>query len=34
VAKETRVKIGVVDTMFARFDMGAAAVAELATCPG
>jgi len=28
------VKIGVVDTMFARYDMGAAARAELATCPG
>src|SRR5271167_1078715 len=28
------VKIGVVDTMFARFDMGAAARAELAECPG
>jgi len=27
-------KIGVVDTMFARFDMGAAARAELADCPG
>jgi riboflavin synthase len=34
VAKESRVKIGVVDTMFARYDMGGAAVAELATCPG
>ena len=29
-----RVKIGVVDTMFARYDMGAAARAELAQCPG
>ncbi len=29
-----KVKIGVVDTMFARYDMGAAAVAELAECPG
>jgi riboflavin synthase len=28
------VKIGVVDTMFARFDMGAAARAELKECPG
>ncbi len=28
------VRIGVVDTMFARFDMGAAARAELAECPG
>jgi len=27
-------KIGVVDTMFARYDMGAAARAELADCPG
>ena len=27
-------KIGVVDTMFARYDMGAAALAELAECPG
>lgn len=26
--------IGVVDTMFARYDMGAEAVAELASCPG
>ena len=31
---KSRVKIGVVDTMFARFDMGAAARAELAECPG
>lgn len=30
----SKVKIGVVDTMFARFDMGAAARAELAECPG
>lgn len=29
-----RVKIGVVDTMFARYDMGAAAIAELRECPG
>ena len=28
------VRIGVVDTMFARYDMGAAARAELAECPG
>lgn len=28
------VKIGVVDTMFARYNMGAAARAELAECPG
>ena len=28
------VKIGVVDTMFARYDMGAAARAELSECPG
>jgi riboflavin synthase len=27
-------RIGVVDTMFARYDMGAAARAELAECPG
>ncbi len=27
-------RIGVVDTMFARYDMGAEAVAELADCPG
>jgi len=27
-------RIGVVDTMFARYDMGAEAVAELAGCPG
>jgi len=27
-------RIGVVDTTFARYDMGAAARAELATCPG
>ncbi|MEI7653995.1 MAG: riboflavin synthase [Actinomycetota bacterium] len=33
-ASSRPVKIGVVDTMFARFDMGAAALAELATCPG
>ncbi len=30
----TPVRIGVVDTMFARYDMGAAARAELAECPG
>ena len=29
-----KLKIGVVDTMFARFDMGAEARAELETCPG
>ena len=29
-----KVKIGVVDTMFARYDMGAAARDELAQCPG
>lgn len=29
-----KVRIGVVDTMFARYDMGGAARAELATCPG
>jgi riboflavin synthase len=29
-----KVRIGVVDTMFARYDMGAAARAELAQCPG
>lgn len=38
MAKKTKpsskVKIGVVDTMFARFDMGGAARAELALCPG
>ena len=27
-------RIGVVDTMFARYDMGAEAVGELETCPG
>lgn len=27
-------RIGVVDTMFARYDMGAEAIAELADCPG
>lgn len=32
--KTKRVKIGVVDTMFARYNMGAAALAELAECPG
>jgi riboflavin synthase len=31
---EKKVKIGVVDTMFARFDMGAAARRELTKCPG
>ena len=29
-----KLKIGVVDTMFARYDMGGAAVAELSQCPG
>jgi riboflavin synthase len=29
-----KVTIGVIDTMFARYDMGGAARAELATCPG
>jgi riboflavin synthase len=29
-----KVRIGVVDTMFARFDMGAAARSELEACPG
>lgn len=29
-----KVKIGVVDTMFARYNMGAAARAELSECPG
>ena len=29
-----KLKIGVVDTMFARYNMGAAARAELAECPG
>jgi riboflavin synthase len=28
------ITIGVVDTMFARFDMGGAALEEFATCPG
>ena len=28
------VRIGVVDTMFARYDMGGAAIAELKECPG
>lgn len=28
------VRIGVVDTMFARYDMGGAALAELGECPG
>ncbi len=32
--KDGPARIGVVDTMFARYDMGAAARAELATCPG
>jgi riboflavin synthase len=32
--KSKKVKIGVVDTMFARYNMGAAARAELAECPG
>ena len=38
MAKKTKspkkIKIGVVDTMFARYDMGGAARAELAECPG
>lgn len=38
MAKKTKtpkkVRIGVVDTMFARYDMGGAARAELAECPG
>jgi len=29
-----KIKIGVVDTMFARYDMGAAARDELSNCPG
>ncbi len=29
-----KVKIGVIDTMFARYDMGRAARSELAQCPG
>ncbi len=33
-AKERPAVIGVIDTMFARYDMGAAARAELADCPG
>lgn len=34
-AKSTKVvRIGVVDTMFARYNMGQAALAELAECPG
>ena len=32
--KTTKVRIGVVDTMFARYDMGQAACDELAICPG
>jgi riboflavin synthase len=32
--KKKVTRIGVVDTMFARFDMGGAAQAELETCPG
>ncbi len=31
---EVAARIGVVDTMFARYDMGGAARAELAECPG
>ena len=31
---DKKVRIGVVDTMFARYDMGGAARAELAQCPG
>jgi len=38
VAKKNKkskvVKIGVVDTMFARYNMGGAAIAELSECPG
>jgi riboflavin synthase len=33
-AKSKRLRIGVVDTMFARYDMGQAACDELAICPG
>lgn len=32
--KNDPIRIGVVDTMFARYDMGGAARAELAECPG
>jgi riboflavin synthase len=32
--KTKRIRIGVVDTMFARYDMGAAARDELSHCPG
>ena len=32
--KAKKVRIGVVDTMFARYDMGQAACDELAICPG
>ena len=32
--KDKVVRIGVVDTMFARYNMGEAARAELAECPG
>ena len=32
--KAPKVRIGVVDTMFARYDMGQAACDELAICPG
>ncbi len=32
--KTPKVRIGVVDTMFARYDMGQAACDELAICPG
>ena len=32
--KVPKVRIGVVDTMFARYDMGQAAIDELAICPG
>ncbi len=31
---KAKVRIGVVDTMFARYDMGSAARAELEACPG
>ncbi len=33
-SKAKKVRIGVVDTMFARYDMGQAACDELAICPG
>ena len=34
VSKVPKLRIGVVDTMFARYDMGQAACDELAICPG